>query len=104
MSPACDHLQPEEDQQIEGERFGDRFGDGVRFFVSSPEETKNRTPSPFLIACFLTREYTMRMLFCDKVFISSKIHQVLYNNPLSRVKVKYRSAWFAKMQAELFCL
>lgn len=47
---------------------------------------------PFLIAWFQTREYTKRMLFCDKVFIFSKLYQFLYNNPISHIKVKYRAA------------
>ena len=49
----------------------------------------------FLIAWFLTREYTKRMLFCDKVYISSEQYQVLYNDPISHMKVEYRSACFA---------
>ena len=48
-----------------------------------------------LIAWFFLREYTKRMLFCDKVYISSKNHQVLYNNPISHMKVK--------IQISLFC-
>ena len=35
------------------------------------------------------------MLFCDKVYISSEKYQVLYNDPISHMKVEYRSACFA---------
>ena len=44
------------------------------------------------------------MLFCDKVFIFSKMHQVLFNNLISHMKVKYRSVCFAQKEAESFCI
>ena len=44
------------------------------------------------------------MLFCDKVYISSEKYQVLYNDPISHMKVKYRSACFAQKEAESFCI
>ena len=44
------------------------------------------------------------MLFCDKVYISSEQYQVLYNDPISHMKVEYRSVCFAQKEAESFCI
>ena len=52
----------------------------------------------------MTREYTKRMLFCDKVFIFSKMHQVLFNNLISHMKVKYRDASITDPAAETICI
>ena len=59
---------------------------------------------PFLIAWLMTREYTKPMLFCDKVFIFSKMHQVLFNNLISHMKVKYRDASITDPAAETICI